>query len=55
MISEERMNGYIDQIGSIVHFGSNHLINYIEIRIFYIWAENSIDRVSENLFHGNIF
>ena len=21
MISEERMNGYIDQIGSIVHFG----------------------------------
>ena len=27
MISEERMNGYIDQIASIVHFGSKNLLN----------------------------
>lgn len=26
MISEGRMNGYIDQISSFVHFGSNLLI-----------------------------
>ena len=28
MISEERMNGYIDQIASIVHFGSKNLLKY---------------------------
>ena len=29
MISEDRMSGYIDQIRSIVHFGSTLLINLI--------------------------
>lgn len=36
MISEERMNGYIDQIGSVVHFGSKIRFNYSSIDKFLI-------------------
>ncbi len=36
MISEERMNGFIDQIGSIVHFGSKFIT-----RIFFVVVDGA--------------
>jgi hypothetical protein len=42
MISEERMNGFIDQIGSIVHFGSknNNCINFKPNKLYSIFENH---------------